>query len=1128
MSKDSENLKKLTVSYKKGLVSALIGAGFTKNMYDKAVGWWQLLKGIVVEVYEQELKQQYQCYKSNKRFWQKTKSFEDCLDDFVEAIIKRDGYLKVVSRYIRYKGCREAIDIYIEENNPYFLTDIDDGTTKVRGEENTHISDDRLATHRRFLECEWQHIFTTNYDNAMEYVSNRFDLGYNVIMHGYDLSNKKLNRSIIKIHGSLVDREKSQEDKYEFDNDKSLRYIISEEDYQTYPERHQAFSYLLRIAMLSGTYCLIGFSGDDPNFLSWLDWVKDVLDNGENKNEIKVFLINVDGKSISKEKELFYRNHHVGVINLRDADVIRVFEREGSINGNISALSVSDLLQTFFKYLSDNKKSEEIEETNDGLPYTQLWKNVYFKITERKEESFANELVKIKEGQSEHILKKSVYFQNLVFGNITEERVPLTEETKRALLFSLQDICKPLHEIPQKIQTQLESEALWLGYIRKQQTLSASQELLPSDTDEHIFQNVLRYLYRLDFKEAEDVLKNWNPVEEIWKCRRASLNYYFDRHGVLQTLESIEASSKKKSISYFAATLARYLHFGIEENYKYKGFEGIQELISYYVSQLHQTKIDIDQYGAEDRMPTPIERVMKSPLNGRQLFKLMTDNGIAASYFSVNVLSSKDWYLAFCVLYEDYPWACLYYSAQYGDRKVLTRIGQDYAYSLKLASVLPKIIRRVLEVSIEGSVPVFLRKGLLHICSRMLIAVNEDEYYDQFRQYLLNVNFAEQGDRIFYDETIAFIAYALNSLKTESHVSEMLTMLLGHYKENESDVMELIVDHLRWKKLNSITQTQKALFFNCMKNGSFKNSIFLLFKFVENNLLKESSKQKYIKQVLSAKNVLSSLPMYQLACFCKLVKDDKEAVKKLKSEILSREPWGPKFRNGVGGDEDFFRFSMLPPEYVFTDDETKLISKKMQDVFRCFSQLKDSGHVIYKLAYEDVLEEMDIYIIDHEGYFDEEFRKNFRSKMASLKGYASLYEAFYGDNSDVIVGGINEINGRWEKIKYSDIEECYSIALNRLLVMTTISNTELLFFLARTSIKFDKEVMHEGIIPKRLKLLLQHYAKKDLRTYDFEVVSATLSFRTIARMLKDKGINDEFVIWWLEDEKNKRYNFINE
>lgn len=125
-----------------------------------------------------------------------------------------------------------------------------------------------------------------------------------------------------------------------FDGDQSRRYIISKEDFDTYFKRHEAFSYLLRVAMLSGSYLLLGFSGDDPNFKLWLNWVKDILDkdNGGVKNtekdnngerlvsegeeDIKVFLVLTENEPIPEEQKLYYKNHHIGVIHL-DAPEIR-------------------------------------------------------------------------------------------------------------------------------------------------------------------------------------------------------------------------------------------------------------------------------------------------------------------------------------------------------------------------------------------------------------------------------------------------------------------------------------------------------------------------------------------------------------------------------------------------------------------------------------------------------------------------------------------------------------------------------------------------------------------------------------------------------------------------------------
>ena len=69
---------------------------------------------------------------------------------------------------------------------------------------------------------------------------------YNIVESGKKLSGN-LSRNIIKIHGSICD----DKNDFQFDGDSHLRYIIAQEDYDTYMEKHEAFSYLMRIAMYS-------------------------------------------------------------------------------------------------------------------------------------------------------------------------------------------------------------------------------------------------------------------------------------------------------------------------------------------------------------------------------------------------------------------------------------------------------------------------------------------------------------------------------------------------------------------------------------------------------------------------------------------------------------------------------------------------------------------------------------------------------------------------------------------------------------------------------------------------------------------------------------------------------------
>jgi hypothetical protein len=54
-------------------------------------------------------------------------------------------------------------------------------------------------------------------------------------------------------------------------------FIISEEDYRTYPRRFAPFVNSVQQSLLENSFVLIGFSGDDPNFLEWTGWIRDEL-----------------------------------------------------------------------------------------------------------------------------------------------------------------------------------------------------------------------------------------------------------------------------------------------------------------------------------------------------------------------------------------------------------------------------------------------------------------------------------------------------------------------------------------------------------------------------------------------------------------------------------------------------------------------------------------------------------------------------------------------------------------------------------------------------------------------------------------------------------------------------------
>ena len=116
--------------------------------------------------------------------------------------------------------------------------------------------------HKQLLRLPWRDIFTTNWDTLLEkaqaYVSHR---AYSVVRRTEEIPLASKPR-IVKLHGSLPDQ---------------FPFVFTEEHYRTYPTKYAPFVNTVQQAMMETVFCVVGFSGDDPNFLQWSGWVRDNL-----------------------------------------------------------------------------------------------------------------------------------------------------------------------------------------------------------------------------------------------------------------------------------------------------------------------------------------------------------------------------------------------------------------------------------------------------------------------------------------------------------------------------------------------------------------------------------------------------------------------------------------------------------------------------------------------------------------------------------------------------------------------------------------------------------------------------------------------------------------------------------
>lgn len=151
--------------------------------------------------------------------------------------------------------------------------------------------------HKSLLELPWSDVLTTNWDTLLERASAEIHQPiYSVVSKQEDLSSARSPR-IVKLHGTI---------------DITKGFVFTQEDYRRYPQQHAAFVNFSRQVFIENELCLLGFSGEDPNFLQWAGWVRDHLST----HSRRIYLVGALGLNSAKRKYL--ESINVAPIDLDD------------------------------------------------------------------------------------------------------------------------------------------------------------------------------------------------------------------------------------------------------------------------------------------------------------------------------------------------------------------------------------------------------------------------------------------------------------------------------------------------------------------------------------------------------------------------------------------------------------------------------------------------------------------------------------------------------------------------------------------------------------------------------------------------------------------------------------------
>lgn len=858
MSEQIDNIRKLVEDES---LSFIIGAGFSKNISSEFPLWGDLLAPLAEELYPE-------IHAANGKV----------KDELVRGKMAEKGYLGIASEYVRRKGYHEAIDLYIEKRMPYLQLRCDGGYILVADgkvvDENPSVE-----CHEKLLNLGVNHIFTFNYDNALDILAdvdlaadllqrqgeatrefsrcNAFlekyerlysDLGkgihepgqfdtespvsencetdysvinaeiersglkltlfgsgednvvgihqdnlrivrteiarwksvivnckeqrnglYQLITDAYQISLTDGCRNIYKLHGNL---RISPDMKYEFDGDRHVQYIITEEDYAEYPSKHEAFVNLMRISLLKGAFCLIGFSGDDPNFMAWINWVKDVLDRGgsQHSGERPIYYINSGDFPLDDAKRLLLENHYIEIVDLFDC-----FPGISSDKGRIIAF-LDSIGRDRGKYEVYDSSWKEIDvgRNRSGVADS-LVRNVgrvydlsdYNRIPDQsgighycRTNLFSQ--VKTLLGDRENLLlwAKALYSAikgelmpvNAVLSDrqvrLLAGRSPELKEKYRLLMMRARNLEGRLHDFLKTSGHESEcTSSVYVGVV--------SEDVVSEDVvyEDVVYEVALDLLFHLRFADAKRMLSDWKPESGIGRMRRLALLAVFgdmydadeitrlicrdnfeclqDYKYALDMLPFIRGILTEES---GGVTWKGDLQSQIERLDKHNPkLVSLGTVIENLVREIRE-KGNSQPYGNK-RHSVRFDSYDPAFVNSLKILQIFLEFGMPTEAGNVLFFGKEKW-MAVCEnLYEEYPYPCLYFSLLYGNSKdMVRRMAQNYVFSARLYDKLPELLSGMLSALLSGDCPFNVREAVYIAAPVFMKAVPSDRWESLFEK----------------------------------------------------------------------------------------------------------------------------------------------------------------------------------------------------------------------------------------------------------------------------------------------------------------------------------------------------------------------------------------------------------
>lgn len=1164
-------------------MNLLVGAGVSMCASKTFKSWNGLLQDMVAYLYREELRSkgvnvsEYKKYYCHYRITGKDK------DEIINSIIEREGVLAIPSQFVKRKGMREALEVYVEKHTPEI--NIRKGTIELFGKKQKVDVARNFNFIKTMLRSNFNLIFTTNYDQLLETVGEKT----NICVRAADLSLRNLHDYVIKLHGNIADIGSP----YGFDQDNTRRYILTQEDYDEYPIKHEAFMQLMRISLLKDCFCLVGFSGTDYNFVSWIKWVRDILE--ENKkyhlqakaSDIKIFFIDCFDRELDDATKQYFENYSIYRIVLPRADVKEVIGVSEETKDTDEYRRM--LLERFFDFVQTPKKEElgdgNTSEGEDSHLYSQNEDanitsmpitnddNIAVKsrgqeeIQQNKDDNIGNGRVikdediswakvytlsgpmhsdvTINEPEANKLIAARDYFKYSSGTHYQEnyldaiyKKESLSEIEAQLALLAMEQLMLCVDEedevILKKIENILKSsqEKQRIRKLRSRTITMTNpiEEVDNADNDAEIYEKCLRYAFTFRYAKLKEALSVWRP-SSAFLLKKALLMTLTDTK-IAETLitqtfiDGLPIMADRLRTAQVANCISSEFPQKFPTRiYDNIGWQGIHYLNEWFYLKSIRGKEKIMPYGNGNSATEEVDETLAE----RSLQYLM-EMPLFLQIRLFSVIDGIQWYKVASALFEKYPYPVLFFTATLNDKNILRRIGQDYSYSDILRNELPNMARLMFEMLLDDNAPKTLWsfQNACQLLAEIIKAVPPTIWQKYIlrlwkEQYFPNIEHAHSSDGLPHLMNVAL------TMCNDEELFETVVCDCLNVSGNKrlQDVVQNVFYNLRVERFKGkTTQRIKDALDTFIARISNDQDYALM-----GNLNSVLSDEQYKAIVETVPNIIGREGIKEnyingLAYFAK---SSAIALAAVKSAILNN---GDLWECGIN--ERGFALT----DYLHIVEHDKVLNWSADELRILYAKLKENADKILSQPagrdflgwdYNELISDMTRFLNIHEEDLKEEdgfepMKRELEKRLTGKSLTDNITENLYSKDMKQLNLGLKRLKEKLQSNGFEANRHYISMLLDRLLYENTVGMQTILNYMQYFVRDFVKKENVE-LIPQ-LTMLLRKYDINALRQMKQNVIVCTEYLILIAETLKKMGVEDDGIQKWLDIKASNVFNWV--